>query len=130
MVRSNRICFTLNNYTNDEQIAIEDFLDQHADDLIYAIVGEEYGLNGTLHLQGYIHFKTSYLRASSGILRYWRSLPGLGRAHIEDSRGSDYANKEYCEKDGIYIDWGSPQESPMIITDRFAELVNGILHGN
>ncbi|QQP34940.1 Hypothetical protein FKW44_023003 [Caligus rogercresseyi] len=89
MVRSNKICFTLNNYEDGEQAGILDFLDKNERWVKFAIIGEEQGSEGTIHLQGYINLKTAFLKAINGNLKFWKKVPGLQRAHLEDARGDD-----------------------------------------
>ena len=109
-VKSNRIVFTLNNYTEEEcqsLLRCINFLEPQID---YCIVGKEVGASGTPHLQGYIKLKTSFLRADRGIISKWRSLfPALKRAHLEPAYGSDLHSEKYCSKDGnLLISVGVP----------------------
>ena len=102
-VRSNRICFTLNNPSTqdlDGVITRLKFLDS-SNAVNYAAVGQEVGASGTPHLQGFIHLKTSFLLARDGNISKWRSLiPALARAHLEPAFGSDHDSEKYCLKDG------------------------------
>lgn len=52
--QSNKVVFTLNNYTVDELIQLELYLDDGESNgqIGYAIVGDEVGEQGTEHLQG------------------------------------------------------------------------------
>lgn len=112
--RSNRICFTLNNFTPIEKQALEDHLTLaiNSKSIAYAIVGVEKGQTGTPHLQGYIHYPTSIMKASTGTVSRWRSLiPSLARAHLETARGSDLDSKLYCSKDLAFQEWGTPTEN-------------------
>jgi len=110
-MQTNRACFTLNNFTTDEQTDIANWIDNTRNGVEYAIIGEECGEKGnTIHLQGFIRIRTDFLRARNGILKYWRSIPGLERAHWESARGSDHDSEEYCSKEGIYRVWGTPKE--------------------
>lgn len=109
-VKSNRIVFTLNNYTEEEcqsLLRCINFLEPQID---YCIVGKEVAASGTPHLQGYIKLKTSFLRADRGIISKWRSLfPALKRAHLEPAYGSDLHSEKYCSKDGnLLISVGVP----------------------
>lgn len=103
-VRSNRICFTLNNPSTanlDDVITRLKSLDSSAKAIAYAAVGQEVGASGTPHLQGFIHLKTSFLRARDGNISKWRSLiPALAKAHLEPAFGSDEDSEKYCLKDG------------------------------
>lgn len=107
-VRSCRICFTINNYTEDERVVFFNKLQFHHLDghVKYAIVGSEVGQNGTPHLQGFIHLDDKNIG-----LRQWREYFGeLSRAHIENARGTDGDNREYCSKDGDFFELGTPLE--------------------
>lgn len=96
MQRARSICFTLNNYTEDEYNSIKTYCEQNAR---YAIVGKEVGASGTPHLQGYVNFANP--RSFTAIKR------GLGnRVHLERARGSASQNKEYCSKDGDFWETG------------------------
>lgn len=63
--QSNKVVFTLNNYSDEEL----DSLDKHLDEwysqkrIAYAIIGEESGASGTLHLQGYVRLNRSFKKA-------------------------------------------------------------------
>lgn len=63
--QSNKVCFTLNNYTNDELQELSDFFDKWYEEetLAYGIIGEESGSSGTLHLQGYVRLNSKAKRA-------------------------------------------------------------------
>lgn len=107
-VRSNRICFTLNNYTEEECSLLKDFsLNECVD---YMIVGKEVGKQGTPHLQGFISVLPSFMKAKDGNVSKWKSLcPALQRAHLESAYGSDLQSKEYCSKEGqIFLETGTP----------------------
>lgn len=107
-VRSNRICFTLNNYTEEECSLLKDFSATECVD--YMIVGKEVGKSGTPHLQGFISVRPSFLKAKDGNVSKWKSLcPALHRAHLESAYGSDHQSKDYCSKDGqIFLEIGTP----------------------
>jgi len=112
-VRSNRICFTLNNYTEEELCIVQDFLKR--DFVTYGIVGQEIGKSGTPHLQGFVHLKTSYLKAKDGNVSKWKSLcPGFQRAHLESAYGTDQDSKKYCSKDKVLLEVGVPTETTTI----------------
>lgn len=95
----NRICFTLNNYTTEEHEQVLGIL--VSENTVYGICGREVGESGTPHLQGFIHSKT---RRRLGT---WKNLLG-NRLHIEQARGTDMDNKEYCSKDGDFAEHGEP----------------------
>lgn len=84
-----RWCFTVNNFTDNEVELLK-----KTQAVKYMIVGIECGENGTPHLQGYVRFaKVQRFNAVKKIV-------GV-RAHIEQARGSELQNDEYCRKDGV-----------------------------
>lgn len=104
-VRSNRVCFTINNYTLEDILAFEDFNDAK---IQYMVIGQEIGESGTPHLQGFIHIDQE---SKSCGLKFWKSyLPAGARAHFENARGSDEDNKKYCTKDGPFLEMGTPKK--------------------
>lgn len=106
-VRSNRVCFTLNNYSEEECRALEESC--RSSHVVYSVIGKEVASSGTLHLQGFIHLDASYLKAKNGTVSWWKSYPGLSRAHLESARGTDHDSKEYCTKEGdLLLEHGSP----------------------
>lgn len=90
--RVRRICFTLNNYEDDELAQLEHRLS----DFKYVIGKEKGAKNGTPHLQGYVDF---------GKLKEWNAAKDLisERAHLEKCKGSAAHNWAYCTKDGDYV---------------------------
>jgi len=93
MSKSRNWCFTVNNYT-DENIAVLDALDVR-----YIIYGKEKGEQGTPHLQGYVSWKNSCtFSACKG------KLPQ--GAHIEKAKGDGHDNREYCSKEGDFVERG------------------------
>lgn len=83
-----RWCFTLNNYTDDQCEAIQNW-----DGVKYLLVGKETApTTGTKHLQGYVSFLTPK--------RFSQITKLLPTAHWEVSKGSDSQNREYCSKGG------------------------------
>lgn len=65
-------CFTLNNYTEDEILALK-----QQDQTAYIVWCKEKGKSETPHLQGYLEFKN--VRGLKGV----KKIPGLERAHLE-----------------------------------------------
>lgn len=75
--QSNKVCFTLNNYTNEQLQELEEHLDGWFEQkrIAYAIIGEESGDSGTLHLQGYVRLNRSFKKAKEvGVSSMWLSL--------------------------------------------------------
>lgn len=86
-------CFTLNNYTLDEEKKIGDLIEKDPA-VRYGIAEIEHddGI-GTPHIQGYVFFDKKQYRST---VERW-----LGqRAHIEVSKGSWQDNFKYCSKEG------------------------------
>jgi len=66
----------------------------------YAVISKEVGRGGTPHLQGFIHLDRSFIKAAAGTVTFWKSFPGLQRAHLESAFGSDLQSRDYCKKGG------------------------------
>lgn len=96
-------CFTLNNYTDEDLLAISKWYDDGLVD--FAIVGKELGQNETPHLQGYVQVPQRVR-----LRQLKRLLPGLDRAHLESAQGSPEANIAYCSKSDAHpMQLGSPK---------------------
>lgn len=114
-LRTNRVCFTINNYDVEAVQQFEQWFDNDKN-IVYGIVGQEIGESGTPHLQGFVHYNED--RKKCGI-KWWKDLvPSGGRAHFEAARGSDADNNKYCEKDGVFLEVGTAQEN----TDQWARI--------
>lgn len=85
-VTHKRWIFTLNNYTDEEILKIQNF------SVNYLIYGKEKGESGTPHLQGYVIFKNY-----RNLLNVKKLSP---RAHWEPAKGTSQQNIEYCSKEG------------------------------
>lgn len=104
-IRSNRVCFTVNNYEAEDTTKFIDYVEKNCK-VKYAVCGEEIGNSGTLHLQGYIHLD---MDPQKGGIKFWKEeLPFGKKAHFETARGTDLDNQRYCTKDGIYYEKGEP----------------------
>lgn len=91
-LRARSWCFTLNNYTPADELALSEVVCEH---MIY---GREVGEEGTPHLQGFVRFRHAKTgRTVRGIRPGW---------HIEVARNLDAAI-EYCRKDGDVVERGS-----------------------
>jgi hypothetical protein len=88
---SNRWCFTLNNYTAEEQQQYKDLVQN--DGVLALYVAKEVGSSGTPHLQGIISFKKT--KRLSGV----KTVLGT-RAHVEKMFGTWNQAKTYCQKEG------------------------------
>ena len=93
MARSNRWCFTINNYTEEE------FQRLRTLDVKYLVAGREVGEQGTPHIQGFVIFKKRF------VLNKVKDQIGE-RAHLEVARGKNSEAAEYCKKDGAYFEVG------------------------
>ncbi len=102
-------CFTLNNYSEDDQVKL---LQDGAQDegVQYLSFGREVGKAGTPHLQGYVQFKRRC------VLRRVKHLVGA-RAHCEVSRGTPAQAATYCQKDGDFEEIGSIKQGQGSRTD-------------
>jgi hypothetical protein len=91
-------CFTLNNYTEDEENVIHSMYITGT--ITYLVVGREVGESGTEHLQGYIQFKKRLT------LSQVKQQFGINRIHLEISRGTPQQAAHYCKKDGEFEEFG------------------------
>lgn len=98
MSRSRAYVFTLNNYTEEEELYLQRELECQ-----FLVYGREKGASGTPHLQGFIYFGNA--RSFSAV----RKL--LPRAHVEVcKRVAD--SIRYCRKDGDVFEKGiEPQKN-------------------
>jgi len=106
--QSNKVCVTLNNYSIEELTELDNWLDENESNrnINFAIIREESGESGTIHLQGFIRLSRKFKLARECSLAFWRSVPGLARAHFEAAKGDDASQERYCSKDGCYKTWG------------------------
>lgn len=108
-------CFTINNYTQSDEMAVASFMKKAK----YGIVGKE--KVNTPHLQGYIHLETA--------LTFDKVKWFLPRAHIEIAGGNDDENFIYCSKDKNYQEWGTKSVGQGTRTD-IKEIANLIKSGD
>lgn len=94
--RSRGWCFTLNNYTVEEEFSV------YAIECLYLIYGREVGDSDTPHLQGFIQFAQT---ESGKTLTAMKKL--IPRAHFEPTKGSIDQNIAYCSKDGDFTEKGT-----------------------
>lgn len=98
---SRRWCLTLNNYSEEEYhhlITINVGLPDGGP-VKYCIVGKETGNSGTPHLQAFVIFHKP--RRLTGV----KTLLG-DRYHIEAARGTSQQARDYCRKDGTFVEFG------------------------
>lgn len=103
-MKARRWTWTLNNPTRLEMIQVSKLSSE--DGVNYLVCGAEMGSQKTFHLQGFLTL------SSQQRLSWVKKLPGMARAHLETTKGSNQANLEYCRKDGqIFSIMGSlPRE--------------------
>ena len=107
-IRSNRVCFTINNYDESTPARFIDYAQNNAEAIQYLVIGEEIGASGTPHLQGFIHLKKDPKQCG---VKFWKSeIPQGPQAHFSSARGTDEQNEKYCTKEGPYFSFGEPSE--------------------
>lgn len=93
--RSRSWCLTHNNYTENDIIRLEAFLENQVE---YGIYGKEVGESGTPHLQLYFRMKNA---------KTFQKIKKLfPESHIEVAKGNDEQNFKYCSKQGDYKEYG------------------------
>jgi len=100
-------CFTLNNYTYDDELALQAF------DCQYLVYGREVGSAGTPHLQGYMELGLGH-RMRIGTLK---DAIGLNNIHLESRKGKGWQAAEYCKKDGDVFEKGEAPKKPKATQD-------------
>lgn len=92
--RTRRWCFTLNNYTDEDERRIQEL------ECRYIIYGREVAPDtGTKHLQGYISLNQPCTFGAI-VARIG------GGAHVEGAKGNEQQNYAYCSKDGNFFERG------------------------
>jgi len=99
-------CFTLNNYTEEEEKALREPIES----IEYFVAGVELGERETPHLQGYVEF-----RIRKRLMDVKRIIGQRG--HYERRRGSALEAAEYCKKDGNFFEYGSISKGQGARTD-------------
>lgn len=97
-------CFTLNNYSEDDEVRIKGLMLEPKNKVVYVVYGKERGESGTPHLQGFIAF---------GVRKQRKLVCKLlgGHAFVEGARGTPHQASEYCKKDGDFWERGNlPEE--------------------
>jgi len=105
--QSTRWVFTLNNYTNDQVLHLQ----QLAPAVKYLIFGREVGEAGTPHLQGFVIFKErKRLTSAKNLIS--------NQAHLEVARGTSEQASDYCKKEGNFEEFGSfPTKAPNVFEE-------------
>lgn len=109
-------CYTLNNYSFEEQIMIEGIPCR------YHVFGYEVGENGTPHIQGYIEFNK--------VMRLSAVKKLIERAHWEGRRGTRDEASNYCKKDGEFIEVGDYNAGGQGTRNDLRGLVNLVREGH
>jgi len=103
-VRSRAWIFTLNNYTPDHETLLQHIGCQ------YIVYGREVGASGTPHLQGYVFFPKKLRKQSVA-----RWIPN---AYLAPRNGTHEEARNYCIKDGDFVERGEPPLSAQQRSDR------------
>lgn len=98
-----RWCMTLNNYTPEEGIAMQDW------PLTYGVIGKEVGDSGTPHLQCYFVFKVAQRLSALKKLS--------STAHWEVAKGTTEQASTYCKKEEDYFEIGTQPKTRKEIGD-------------
>jgi len=92
-------CFTINNYSEDEEVRLKSIMLDPKNKATYMVLGKEVGDSGTPHIQGYVCFSIRKKRAVV------EKLLG-GRAFLDFTRGTPKQASDYCKKDGVFWERG------------------------
>lgn len=92
------VCFTLNNYSEEEYKLLIDY-----NGWKYVVIGKEVGDAGTPHLQGYGELKKRK--------RFQALKNEFPRVHWEQRRANRDTAANYCKKDGRYEERGTLPEN-------------------
>lgn len=95
MEKSRNWCFTLNNYSEEDEKKLSDM----GQNIRYIGYGREVGESGTPHLQGMIIYKNA--------VRFGTLKQFLPNAHFEIMNGTFEQNLDYCSKDGNFVEYGN-----------------------
>lgn len=95
MSRSRRYCWTLNNFTPDEETHLFGL------NVKYLCYGREIAPStGTPHLQGYMELN------NAKTFKATKTFMGIPRIHIEIAKGNGLQNKTYCMKNNDFYEKG------------------------
>lgn len=113
MSRSRSFCFTINNYTVQDEIDVFGLYAEYS--CRYFIAGFELGENKTPHIQGYVYFTNQVTLSSVS-----KMLP---RAHLEVSKGNITSNYDYCTKDGEFFEYGDKPDQGKLGKERIIDIM-------
>jgi hypothetical protein len=113
-------CFTLNNYTEDDEQRLRS-IGESKEDITYIVFGREVGQEGTKHLQGFVSYTKRRTLA-------WSRRFISTRAHFEKARGSPKQASDYCKKDQDFEEFGEVPQGQGARTD-LAKVVQSIKEG-
>lgn len=115
--RYRNVVFTVNNWTTNTQELI-----WRCPEASYLVMGEEIGMSGTPHLQGYIEFKGRQLS--------WAQVQKHlgGHAWFQARKGTPEQAANYCKEDGKFAERGqlSKPGAASVIEDAVAQLTDGV----
>ena len=104
-VRARAWVYTTNNYY--ESVDQQAPLPVLSSNMTYICYGREVcPTTGTPHLQGYVHFKSPVQNPQ----RYFSAFGP--HTHLERAVGTAEENREYCSKDGDFVEYGELPYSP------------------
>lgn len=105
--RARNWCFTWNNYPD----SWEDSIESLSSEATYIICGQEGREEGkTPHIQGYIMFENA-----RSLLSIRRSL--CPQVHWEKAKGKPVQCIDYCKKEEVFKEWGTPPAGQGFRTD-------------
>lgn len=98
---SNKWCFTVNNYSEEEYSSIVSMC-ECSNDLFY-VIGKEIGESGTPHLQGFICKKDSNKKFRMKLFEELFIRDGVKCMRCFRAKGDKFQNLDYCSKDSEFI---------------------------
>lgn len=113
MSRTRGYIFTLNNYTPEQELVLQDL------DVKYIIYGREIApTTGTPHLQGYFYLHHAKTFKST------KKFVGIDSIHLEQAKGSPQSNKKYCSKDAnVFTKGEAPNQGRRADIDDYRDMV-------
>lgn len=118
-MRHRRWAFTFNNYPKSFLRKIKSKLLKKK--YTYLVMGQEIGKEGTKHLQCYIEMK-------EGVDMAFMKKNFHKKIHWEGAKYGAKCNVNYCKKDGIFYEWGTPKRQG--IRNDITKMIECIEDGN